>query len=236
MNFVGVLLTASAFPLARYFRRFTSRIKQRWRALSAGVAVAYVFVLIMPELVEHGQVIANSAAGKLFNPDKHVYLWALAGFVFFAGMRRLQIRTGADARPTDHTDVVFCGEVAGYASYTLLIGYLLTHREDATILSLGLFVFAMLLHLFLVDTELHEKFQRRYEVWGRTLLASGLFVGWVLGTLDAFPHSFTSRMFAFVVGGVVITAANEEWPAEEGGRFWWFVGGTTFYSALLMLI
>ena len=218
--------------MARYFRRFTSRIKRRWQALSAGVAVAYVFVLIMPELVEHGQVIANSARGTFFKAEKQIYLWALAGFVFFAGMSRLQIRTGE----ADHADLVFCGEVAGYASYTLLIGYLLTHREDTTILSLALFVFAMLLHLFLVDTELAEKFQRRYEVWGRILLASGLFVGWVLGTFDAFPNSFTSRMFAFVVGGVVITAAHEEWPAEESNRFWWFAAGATSYSALLMLI
>jgi hypothetical protein len=211
-------------------------MKRRWQALSAGVAVAYVFVLIMPELVEHGQIIARSAAGTLFNPDKHIYLWALAGFVFFAGLSRLQISTGADTGQTSHTDVLFCGEVAGYASYTLLIGYLLTHREDTTILSLGLFVFAMLLHLFLVDTDLGEKFQRRYEVWGRIFLASGLFVGWVLGTLDAFPESFTSRMFAFVVGGVVITAAHEEWPAEEGPRYWWFAGGAVFYSTLLILI
>jgi hypothetical protein len=211
-------------------------MKRRWQALSAGVAVAYVFVLIMPELVEHGHIVAASAAGTLFNPDKHIYLWALAGFVFFAGMSRLQIPTRTDARQTDHTDVVFCGEIAGYASYTLLIGYLLTHREDTTLLSLGLFVFATLLHLFLVDTDLDEKFQRRYEVWGRILLASGLFVGWVLGTFDAFPPSFTSRMFAFVVGGVVITAAHEEWPAEEGPRFWWFVGGAASYSTLLMLI
>jgi hypothetical protein len=190
----------------------------------------------MPELVEHGQVIANSTPGTLFNPDKQIYLWALAGFVFFAGMRRLQIRTGPDARQTNYTDVVFCGEVAGYASYTLLIGYLLTHREDKTILSLGLFVFAMLLHLFLVDTDLEEKFQRRYEAVGRILLVSGLFVGWVLGTFDAFPDSFTSRMFAFVVGGVVITAAHEEWAAEEGNRFWWFAAAAAGYSTLLMLI
>jgi hypothetical protein len=39
-----------------------------------------------------------------------------------------------------------------------------------------------------------------------------------------------------VVGGVVITAAHEEWPGEESNRFWWFAVGAASYSALLMLI
>jgi hypothetical protein len=236
ITFAGVVLTSSAFPLARYSRRFTSAIKRRWQALSAGAAVAYVFVHVMPELEEHRPIVAGSAVGALFDTEKHIYLWALAGFVVFAGLSTLKYSTPADGLRPNHAGPVFWGEIAGYASYTLLIGYLLVHREDATLLSLGLFVLAMLVHLFMVDNELAEKFQRRYEPQGSIILASGVLVGWVLGTLDAFPDSFTSRMFAFVVGGVVITTAHEELPTDESGRFWWFVGGATFYSALLMLI
>jgi hypothetical protein len=65
---------------------------------------------------------------------------------------------------------------------------------------------------------------------------SCVMVGWVLGTFDAFPDTLTSRLFAFVVGGVVITAAHDERPAEENGRFWWFAAGAACYATLLMLI
>jgi hypothetical protein len=126
--------------------------------------------------------------------------------------------------------------MAGYALYTLLLGYLLIHREEDTLLSLELFVFAMGLHLFMLDHELVEKFECRYAPLGGYLLASCVLVGWVLGSLHAFSDSLTSRLFAFIVGGVVISAAHEELPGEESGRFWWFVGGASFYATLLMLI
>jgi hypothetical protein len=126
--------------------------------------------------------------------------------------------------------------MAGYSLYTLLLGYLLVHREGATLLSLELFAFAMGLHLFMLDNELVEQFESRYEPRGRILLASFVVVGWVLGIADAFPDFLTSRLVAFVVGGVVITSAKEELPVEESWRFRWFVGGAAFYATLLMLI
>jgi hypothetical protein len=118
----------------------------------------------------------------------------------------------------------------------LLIGYLLVHREDRSLLSLGLFVFAMGLHLFMVDIELVEQFAGSYQPWGRMLLVVSVLVGWMLGVVDAFPDSFTSRLFAFVIGAVVVMSAHEELPAGENRQFWWFAGGAFCYATLLMLI
>jgi hypothetical protein len=233
ITLAGALLLSSAFPLAHYFRRFTARIKHRWQALSAGVAVAYVFVNVIPELEVHRPIIAGSAMGVLLDAEKRVYLWALAGFVAFVGLSRLRYFTPSRALGAS---LVYRAEMAGYSLYTLLLGYLLVHREDDTLLSLELFVFAMGLHLFMLDNELAEQFEGGYEPRGRILLASFVLVGWVLGTADAFPDFLTSRLFAFVVGGVVITSAREELPVEEGGRLGWFVAGAAFYAILLMWI
>jgi hypothetical protein len=49
-SMAGISLLASAFILSHYCRRFTENIKLRWQALSAGVAVAYKFINIIPEL------------------------------------------------------------------------------------------------------------------------------------------------------------------------------------------
>lgn len=126
--------------------------------------------------------------------------------------------------------------LAGYALYTLLIGYLLVRSEDNSVLSLGLFVFAIGLHLFMVDGEFAEQFEHRCESDGRLLLICSVLLGWALGIIDAFPDSFTSRLFAFLAGGVLITGVHAEVRAEQGTRFWWFVGGAAAYATLLMLI
>jgi hypothetical protein len=131
---------------------------------------------------------------------------------------------------------LYSGTVLGYAVYVLLIGYLLVRREDTSLLSLGLYVFAIGLHLFMVDDELTEQFQHCYESGGRWLLIGGALLGWALGIYGAFADSFTSRLFAFLAGGVLITAVHAELLAETGPRFWWFVGGAAAYGTILMLI
>jgi hypothetical protein len=236
LTFAGALLLSSAFLLARYCRRFTPRDKHRWQALSAGVAVAYVFVNVIPELEEHRPTVTGTAMKLVLSAEKRIYVWALLGCLAVAGLRRLEYQKPGDSRQSNRAALVYWGVMAGYALYTLLLGYLLTHREEDTLLSLELFVFAMGLHLFMLDHELVEKFECRYAPFGGYLLASCVLVGWVLGSQHALSDSLTSRLFAFIVGGVVISAAHEELPREENGRFWWFVGGAGFYATLLMLI
>jgi hypothetical protein len=234
LSFVGVLLLDSAFAISHFGRRFTSRIKRRWQAVSAGVTLAYVFVNVIPELEEHRPTVAASAAQSVLDAEKRIYLWTLTGFVVFVGLSRLpEYFRSETAKPAARP---FWGEMAGYALYTLLIGYLLTHREDPSLLSLALFEVAMFLHLFMVDVELMERFRVLYVPWGRVLLMAAVMAGWILGMADAFPDTFTSRLFAFVIGGVVLLSAHEQLPAETERPFWWFAGGAFAYAALLMLI
>jgi hypothetical protein len=243
VSFGGALLLASAFVLSRYCRKLTLQIERRWHALSAGVVVAYVFVNVMPELEEHRPTVAGTAIGMLLDTEKRIYLWALAGFVAFAGLSRLRSAPAGGPRKVAQ---LYTGTIVGYALYILLIGYLLVRREDATMLSLGLYVFAIGLHLFMMDGELAEQFECRYEPGGRVLLACCVLLGWALGVAGAFPGSVTSRLFAFLAGGVLITSVHAEVRAEacglaqqlgcEGIRFWWFVGGAAAYATVLMLI
>jgi hypothetical protein len=236
LTFAAALLLSSAFLLARYCRRFTPKHKHRWQSLSAGVAVAYVFVNVIPELEEHRPTVAGTAMKIVLSAEKRIYVWALAGCIAFAGLRSLEYHKPKNGQRSDRAGLVYWGVMAGYALYTLLLGYLLIHREDDSLLSLELFVFAMGLHLFMLDQELVEKFECRYAPLGGYLLAFCVLLGWILGSIHAFSDSLTSRLFAFIVGGVVMSAAHEELPSEGNGRFWWFVAGATFYATLLMLI
>lgn len=235
-SFGGILALCGVFVGAHFCHRFTIQIQRRWKALSAGVAIAYVFVNVFPELEEHRSIVASTAAGTLLDAEKRIYLWALAGFIAFAGLGRLQFIQPTNGTQRRDEGIVYWGTMAGWAIYLLLIGYLLLHRDDSSMVSLWLFVSAMGLHIFMVDNQLSERFEGLYEPWGRLLLMFCLLVGWGMGAADALPESLTSRLFAFVVGGVVITSAHEEESFERSGRFWWFAGGASAYAVLLLLI
>jgi hypothetical protein len=236
ISFAGAALLVCAFVLSHYFCQFTVKIKRVWQALSAGIAVAYMFVNVIPELEEHRPTVAGSATGTILDAEKRIYLWTLAGFVTFVRLSRLPVHSNLNASRTISAKLPFWGAMAGYSLYTLLIGYLLVHREDPSLLSLALFVFAMGLHLFMLDIELVDEFARYYQPRGRMVLMGSVLVGWMLGIADALSDSFTSRLFAFVIGAVVVMSAREELPAGESGRFWWFAGGAFCYATLLMLI
>jgi len=233
ISFAGSLLVAGAIVLSRYCSKLTLQIERRWHALSSGVVVAYVFVSIMPELEEHRSAVAESSIGMLLDTEKRIYLWALAGFLVFAALSRLRSVTWDGVR---RTGWLYSGTMLGYSLYVLLIGYLLVRREDTSLLSLLLYVFSIGLHLFMVDGELAEQFRHPYESGGRWLLVASVLLGWALGVANIFADSITSRLFAFLAGGVLITAVHAEVRAEEGPRFWWFVGGAAAYAAILMLI
>lgn len=187
----------------------------------------------MPELEEHRPAVAGSTIGMLLDTEKRIYFWALAGFITFAGLSRLRSGPTGGAR---NIAQLYSGVIAGYALYMLLIGYMLVSRENASMLSLGLYVFAIGLHLFMMDSELAEQFEGRYEPGGRVLLACCVLLGWVLGTGELLPDFVTSRLFAFLAGGILITAVHAEVRAEEGRRFSWFVGGATAYATVLLLV
>lgn len=235
VSVAGTVLLMGSLLLSQRCRGLRQTIKWQWQALSAGVAVSYVFVSVIPDLEEHRPTITASAAGSILDSEKRVYLFALAGFVAFVGLRRLRVRVSADTRGSPRSKVTFWIEITGYSLYALVISYLLVRRESSTLVSMGLFVFAMGLHLFMVDGQLVQQLGSSYDRWGRTLLMLGMVLGCGLGLVDFLSASFTSRLFAFVLGGAVVLAAHEELPADEG-RFGWFLGGAFCYAIVLMLV
>ncbi len=234
-SFLGAALLAGAFPLAEWRRR-TPTSKHRWAALSAGVAVAYMFVNVLPELAEHQPTVTASAVGTLLNAEKRIYVWALAGFVTFAGLGKWRSERPAGQARAERPGSLFWLRMSGFAVYALLIGYLLVHREDTTLASLWLYAAAMGLHLFMLDLELVEQFPSLYEPRGRAILTAAVFLGWALGSMNALPEAFTSRLFAFILGGVTINSAHEEPGVGGPAQFAWFLGGAAAYAAILLLV
>jgi hypothetical protein len=96
ISFAAALALCSAFGLAYYARHFTLKIKRRWKALSAGVAVAYVFVNVMPELEEHRRTVAESAVGTLLDAEKRIYLWRSPGLSRLRGSAGCSTRMRLD--------------------------------------------------------------------------------------------------------------------------------------------
>ncbi len=221
-------------------RTFDSLPRSAWQSGAGGVAVAYVFLHILPELAAHQQAIAQEMELAPETAEKFVFLLALAGLTAFFGLERyaktslVQSQKGTDANAVGVR--LFWIHIGSFSLYNLLIGYLLVHRDETGIASLLLFFFAMATHLVATDFGLRHDHKRRYNRFGRWIIAAAVIAGWAIAAVTRLPDVAIGFLFAFLAGGIVLNVLKEELPEEKQSRFLPFLVGVVGYSLVLAAI
>ncbi|HEX2987694.1 MAG TPA: hypothetical protein VHS06_05930 [Chloroflexota bacterium] len=212
--------------------------RSRWLSMSGGIAVAYVFVHLLPEISRGQSLVIQKGSFTRFFREQHIYLTALAGLVAFYGLERAakisKPQTPAGQNEALPNKQVFWLHIVSFGLYNMLIGYLLVHREVTGLRSLLFFWFAMSLHFLTNDYDLRQDFKDYYRHVGRWILAAAVLAGWGIGILFALNDVALAFLFAFLAGGVVLNVLKGELPAERESNFWAFVSGVALYTILLL--
>ncbi|MGR3756209.1 MAG: hypothetical protein ACU0AT_03130 [Tranquillimonas sp.] len=215
--------------------------RSAWLSAAGGVAVAYVFLHVLPELAAHRATFADELRASESMAEALVYTVSFAGLVIFYGLERA-VKT---ARRSGAADAghgagrgagVFWIHIASFAVYNLIIGYLLLHREETGLTPLLIYGVAMAVHFVTSDFGLREDHQARYDRVGRWIIAGGVIGGWLLGLAVALPDLWIGALFAFLAGGVILNVLKEELPEERESNFGAFLAGAVSYAALLWAI
>lgn len=213
--------------------------RSAWKSGAGGIAVAYVFLHILPDLAAHQKIISDESGLVPESAEKLVFLAALAGLTLFYGLERLaKTSRGQSQEDTDATfgAPLFWTHIASFSLYNLLIGYLLVHREEPGIASLLLYFFAMASHFLAFDVGLRRDHKRRYDRFGRWIIAAAVMVGWALAGITRLSDLAIGLLFAFLAGGIVLNVLKEELPEERESRFLPFLAGAIGYSLVLAAI
>jgi hypothetical protein len=216
--------------------------RSRWLSIAGGVAVAYVFVRLLPELSAGQEVVRRAISGEvLVGLENHIYVVALFGLVTFYGLERV-VRTSQEHRPaaqdaerTTTGPGVFWLHIASFGVYNLLIGYLLLHRIRPGLMSLAFYTIAMALHFLVTDYGLRKDHRRDYDRIGRWALSVALLGGLAAGYLASLPELWIAVLTAFLSGGVILNVLKEELPEERKSHIMPFFIGAFGYAAILLL-
>jgi hypothetical protein len=231
----AALLFAATFLMAGSLHPFRSLVHDRRSIVSfgAGVATAYVFVHVMPELHVARTAFAESTSIVLRYEGMAIYYVALIGFLVFYGLDHLRKHLRQpDGAERDGT--AFKVHIGGFAAYVWLMSYLLVRGMGEEVAETGLFAFAMTVHFIGVDHSLREEHGAQYQRIGRFILAAMALLGWATGMLIALPHGAVALLVAFISGAVILNSTIMELPPESDGRFVPFLCGGLIYGLFLL--
>jgi hypothetical protein len=192
-----------------------------WLSAASGFSVAFVFVLLMPELQARQEDLRDaSVAGWLEN---HVWLAALAGLVAFYAVEHAILAHGRGRTAATHG--AFSAHTAVFALYNALIGYVLFNPHPRFESSLVPYALALAAHLLVVDDAMRRHHPKRYHRVGRWVLASAVVAGAGVGMAMTAPPLAPALALSFLAGGMILNALKEELPDEREGRPLPFMAG-----------
>lgn len=238
--FVVAVALAGLHLAAPHIRRLPLVPETATASFAGGIAVAYVFLHLLPELAAGNEAVGE-ALHDVVRPtpllDLAIFVVALAGFTAFYGLERLALRSGGERggeRGGDAPAGIFRVHLGAFLVYNALITYTMPLRLRTGVVFGLLFAAAMGLHFVLTDRSLEEHYRKRFDNRGRYLLAGGLVVGWLLGWLFA-PTStvVVSVLTALLAGSILLNVFKEELPSGSRSSFGWFLTGLVVYAALL---
>ena len=230
-------------------------------SFAGGLAVAYVFLHLLPELVEGNEAVGE-ALSDVVEPtpllDLSVFVVALAGFAAFYGLDRLA-RSRAHPVPAGpgtggagsggggggggrrdggpEPAGVYWLHLGSFMVYNALITYTMALRLETGVAFAVLFAIAMGLHFVLTDRSLEEHYPHRFPRSGRVLLAAALLLGWGADALVAPTSTVVVALLTALLGGsILLNVFKEELPSSRRSSYGWFLAGLTLYAGLLALV
>lgn len=240
-SFIWAAFAATVFLMLTHAlsARFSSRLSDQGKgflSFAGGVSVAYVFLDMLPNLVEYNKPIGRYLlANEWLTPftELSIYIIALVGFLIYYGFdlfaERHQLETN-DNRLTYRLHLVM------FCIYNVLITYTMSLRALTGATYTILFTFAMALHFVLMDRKFCRMYPVRFNHLGRFFLNGSLFLGWLLSAIfDPVRVLFVALMTAFLAGSILLNVFREELPNSNLASYRWFVLGVLLITVIMLL-
>ena len=214
--------------------------RHRFLSLSSGIAVAYVFVHLLPELNHYQKMLENSLENEFWIIlEDHIYMVAMVGLMVFYGLELLVRKNKKDSENQENEENslrIFQLHMGLFFIYNSIIGYLLIRGEYEGVLGHIFYFIAMALHFITNDWSLRSSHPHVYDRYGRWLLSFAVLFGWSIGAFVDIREVVISLMAAFLAGGIILNVMKEELPEDRSSSVPSFVFGVVIFTGLIMFI
>jgi hypothetical protein len=240
-SFVGATLIVLVHLFVARMR-FLHRQDGVWLDLCAGVAVAYVFVDILPHLAGKQEKLAQLTDRGIYGfLEHHIYLLALAGFLVYLGVV-FTAESRRESLPVDRFTLTSAPmlvkfEALSFAGYSFIIGYMLAEQPIHRIEPPLVFALVMAAHFVGLDHLFRRRYPTLYDDGVRYLLVATVYGGWLTGFLVEMSGALYAIWFAFLAGGIIIVTMIFELPRViHPRRYIAFCAGAILFTLVVLLL
>lgn len=208
------------------------RIKRlKWLSFSGGLAVSYVFVYVLPSLHREQQQLEDY--GGPLTMESELYFVGLAGLLLFYGVENAVV-SKEDTGPKGMSPGLML-QIVFFTIYNMLIAYIVVVSYVDGIQAV-FYSTAIGLHFIAVAHDLWRKNPEGYDRLGRYMLASGIVIGWVMGSWISLSPLNQSLIFAFISGAMILNVLKNELPKEKDAHFPTFTFAIISYTSITLAL
>lgn len=226
--FISLLIFASVHLWAKKTEKWNAITHGRFLSIGGGVAIAYVFIDLLPKLGINDFLVREALKGVFPFFERHVYIMALLGFLLFYTVDRSHSYLKKKAS--------FWLSLTSYMIFNFLVGYSVVDKDNPEVKPLILFTLAIALHYFMNDYTLRLDHGKIYDKYGKWILILSLFCGWLLGVFIDLSSTAIALISAFIGGGVIMNVTRHELPNDNPNSLGAFLLAAAVYSMILLAI
>ena len=204
-------------------------------SFASGLVVAYVFLHMLPALVESRDHIHKLLAKTTLmtqSKDLIIFVAALVGFEIFYFIERFSLAVKANSIVIGARNYRI--HLGMYFMYNFLITYTLLLSVEASIFYTIIFVITVSLHFILTDNHFHRNFKEYISGKTDTILIFALLLGYGV-SIALYPvHLYIAAiMIALLSGAILYNSFKEEITLTRNTSITCFFMGSLIVGCLL---
>jgi len=196
-------------------------------SLSGGVAIAYVFVYILPTLHEEQDKLGGSLA-----LDTELYFLGLIGLlIYFAVYAFAETKTAARLK----ANTIYFVQISFFMVYSFIVTYIVFSSDVQRVESV-FYGLAVSLHFIGLSYHLGKESERLHKNAGRYMLAGATLIGACAGIFGPSSGLFVDSIIAFSSGAMIFNVISKEIPFEKNAHLPTFLISSLVYSIMLLVL
>jgi hypothetical protein len=217
-------------PFIKYIPHYS---RKHFTSFAGGVAAAYVFLHMLPGLVEsrdHIHELLSRMTVMTPFKDLAVFIIALLGFELLYILERYTFKAVSE-KVVHHRH--FNLNIATYSLYNFIVTYTMVERVVVGTIYAVLFTLAIGLHFIITDNHFNRYFPKLFKCKAHAILLSAMLLGYICSLLWPVNVYGFAILTAFLSGSVLYNAFSEEIALDRQTSMLSFFIGSAIMASLL---